>query len=98
MSQICEIFNYFQLIDRRDNISFCSDYHYYHQDHLHDAKIICVQVVIQLLLALQAFGSPVELLSQLPEDPIDPPNGMMLMITRINARGPNCSGHNYEMR
>ena len=40
------------------------------------------------MLALQAFGSPVELLSQLPEDPIDPPNGMMLMITRINARGP----------
>lgn len=32
------------------------------------------QVVIQLLLALQTFGSPVELLSQLPEDPIDPPN------------------------
>merc|ERR1711953_23417 len=32
------------------------------------------QVVIQLLLVLQTFGSPVELLSQLPEDPIDPPN------------------------
>ena len=96
MSQIWEIFNC--LIDRKDNKSFCSDHHYYHQDHLHDIKIICVQVVIQLLLALQAFGSPVELLSQLPEDPIDPPNGMMLMITRINARGPNCSGHNDEMR
>ena len=89
MSQICEIFN--RLINKKDNKSFCSDHHYYHllHYHLHDAKIICVQVVIQLLLVLQTFGSPVELLSQLPEDPIDPPNGMMLMITRIIARGPN---------
>ena len=27
------------------------------------------------MLALQTFGSPVELLSKLPEEPIDPPNG-----------------------
>ena len=74
MSQICEIFNF--LIDRKDKKSLCSDHHYHHQDHHHDAKIICVQVVIQLLLVLQTFGSTVELLSQLPEDPIDPPNGM----------------------
>ena len=86
MSQIWEIFNC--LIDRKDNKGFCFCF-YHHQDHLHDVKIICAQVVIQLLLALQTFGSPVELLSQLPEDPIDPPNGMMLMITRIIARGPN---------
>ena len=80
--------NMFKRQERQSKF-FCSDHHYYHEDHLHDAKIICVQVVIQLLLALQTFGSPVELLSQLPEDPIDPPNGMMLMITRIIARGPN---------
>ena len=61
-------------------------------------KIFCVQVVIQLLLALQTFGSPVDLLSQLPEDPIDPPNGIMLMITRINCQRAKFigSGHNYE--
>ena len=35
----------------------------------------CMQVIVQLMLALQTFGSPVELLSRLPEDPIDPPNG-----------------------
>ena len=39
-------------------------------------KIITIaQVIIQLMLALQTLGSPVELLSKLPEDPIDPPNG-----------------------
>ena len=32
MSQICKISN--SLIDRKDNIRFCSDHHYYHQDHL----------------------------------------------------------------
>ena len=35
----------------------------------------CMQVIVQLMLALQTFGSPVELLSRLPEDPIDPPDG-----------------------
>ena len=36
------------------------------------------QVIIQLMLALQTFGSPVDLLSTLPEEPIDPPNGDQL--------------------
>ena len=30
------------------------------------------------MLALQTFGSPVDLLSKLPEEPIDPPNGDQL--------------------
>ena len=38
-------------------------------------KSFYMQVIVQMMLALQTFGSPVELLSRLPEDPIDPPNG-----------------------
>ena len=33
------------------------------------------QVIVHLMLAVQTFASPVDLISKLPEEPIDPPNG-----------------------
>merc|ERR1712018_463677 len=41
---------------------------------LNPLTMLKIQVIVHLMLAVQTFASPVELLSKLPEEPIDPPN------------------------